>query len=382
MSTAGVRVAREAALVVGLVTFFVLGTLAAQRHQVPPGVPLDAVGYLLIATSVLVLPGRHRWPWPVLATALAAIATYLALGYAYGPVFLAASVAIYAVAGRASLRDCAGAVLLGTAVLVGSELPRTAVTGAWDELLPLAGTFATWLIIPAWWSTARERLRQTRLTVAERHRREHGEQRLALAREVHDVVAHNLAVIGIQAGAGLRVFDHDPEQARAALRTIHHTNRQALAELRATVDLLRGDGIPTAPTESQGTPAPGLPGLEDLLAAARATGVDARLEVSGVPVIVTPLVERTAYRIVQEALTNALRHAPGASAIVALDYTPAQLVVRIVDDGPGGNGHPEGRGILGMRERACSAGGTLTTGQSPRGGFTVRAALPLAGFLA
>lgn len=242
----------------------------------------------MLTSSVLVLPGRRRWSWWVLGATLVVIATYLAAGYTYGPIFLAASVAIYAVAGRASLRGCVAAVLLGTAVLVLSELPRTATTGAWDELLPLAGTAALWLIIPAWWATARERLRQTRLTIAERHQREHGEQRLVLAREVHDVVAHNLAVIGIQAGAGLRVFDRDPEQARAALRTIHHTNRQALAELRATVDLLRGDG----PVDR--SPVPGLSGLDDLLEAARASGVDTRLEISGVPVIVAPLVERTA----------------------------------------------------------------------------------------
>lgn len=198
MSTAGLRMARDAALVVGLGTFFIFGTLGAQQHQVPPRVPLDAVGYLLVATSVLVLPGRHRWPWTVLGATLGVITAYLALGYAYGPIFLAASVSIYAVAGRASLWGCAGAMVAGTAALVGAELPRTAVAGAWSELLPLAGTVAAWLIIPAWWATARERLRQTRLTFAERHRRKHGEQRLALAREVHDVVAHNLAVIGIR----------------------------------------------------------------------------------------------------------------------------------------------------------------------------------------
>lgn len=137
------------------------------------------------------------------------------------------------------------------------------------------------------------------------------------------------------------------------------------------MDLLRGDG------QLDRSPAPGLSSLDDLLDAARAGGVDARLEVSGVRVCVAPLVERTAYRIVQEALTNVARHAPAASAIVALDYTAAQLVVRIADDGPSSNGHPEGRGILGMRERACSAGGALTTGPGPRGGFTVRATLPL-----
>ncbi len=133
MSTAGVRVAREAVLVIGLVTFFVLGTLGAQRHQVPPRVPLDTVGYLLMVVSVLVLPARCRWPWPVLGVTLLVIAAYLALGHAYGPIFLAASVAVYAVAERASLWGCAGAVALGTAVLVGSELPRTAVAGTWGE---------------------------------------------------------------------------------------------------------------------------------------------------------------------------------------------------------------------------------------------------------
>ncbi|MGQ0773366.1 MAG: hypothetical protein ACT4NY_02945 [Pseudonocardiales bacterium] len=117
MSTVGLRGTREAALVVGLVAFFVLGTLGAQQRQVPPRVPLDALGYLLLTASVVMLPGRHRWPWSVLGATLVMIATYLAVGYAYGPIFLAASVAIYAVAGRASLRGGFGAALLGTAVL-------------------------------------------------------------------------------------------------------------------------------------------------------------------------------------------------------------------------------------------------------------------------
>jgi signal transduction histidine kinase len=198
-------------------------------------------------------------------------------------------------------------------------------------------------------------------------------ERAAIARELHDVVAHHMSVMVVQAGAARAVGDFDPAAASDALRQIESSGRTGLAEMRRLLGILKaeddGDGR---------TPQPGLADLGELLDAMRATGLAVEAVVEGSSRSLPPGVDLSAYRIVQEALTNALRHAGGASARVLVRYEPNALELEIADDGPGPpDGAPtRGHGLIGMRERAQLFGGAFEAGPRPGGGFLVRARLP------
>jgi signal transduction histidine kinase len=210
----------------------------------------------------------------------------------------------------------------------------------------------------------------------ERVRAAVAEERRTMARELHDVVAHGVSVMLIQAGAARQVVATSPEQATDALLTVEATGREAMSELRRLLGVLDDDG------EGAGVaPQPGLAQLGLLLDRVREAGLPAQLEVAGTPRALPPSLDVTAYRIVQEALTNALRYARRAATLVRLTWEPAQLRVEILDDGPaaaepGGDG--SGRGLVGMHERAARVGGRLEAGPRLGGGYAVRAWLPLA----
>jgi signal transduction histidine kinase len=190
-----------------------------------------------------------------------------------------------------------------------------------------------------------------------------------MAAELHDVLGHHLSLINIRAGIGLHLMDREPEQARAALDTIQQTSAEALREVQAVLTTLYPSG-PAAPR----APAPGLERLDDLTGDA---GLPTRTVISGEPVPLPAGVDRAAYRIVQEALTNIRRHADrGATATVTIDYRPDALVIHVDDDGDVRDARPPGNGITGMRERAAALGGTVTAGPSPDGGWRVHADLP------
>jgi signal transduction histidine kinase len=233
-------------------------------------------------------------------------------------------------------------------------------------------------------------LRQSR---AEEQLRRAGEERLRMARDLHDVVAHNISVINVQANTALHLMDRQPERARSALVTINEVSKQALVELRSVLGVLRDvDGA--APR----APAPGLARLSDLEDNAAAAGLTVRVEEHGQRASLPADVDLAAYRIIQEALTNSARHSGGTSARVRLSYDDGALQIEVDDDGrqrsaarngvtvgdrsgsaaarPAGSG---GNGIAGMTERAVTLGGTLQAGPRPEGGFRVRARLPLPG---
>jgi signal transduction histidine kinase len=202
-------------------------------------------------------------------------------------------------------------------------------------------------------------------------------ERLHIARELHDVMAFSFATIGVQAAVAVHLADERPDMATEALRAIKAISREALRELRAILGVLRGTA------HAGDVPSPGVAGLETLATTTTGAGLPTRVVVSGRARSLPPAVDGAAYRIAQEALTNALRHAGPASAIVTLRYEPDRLVVQVLDDGrspegsdfqlaPGG-----GHGIAGMRERALSLGGELDAGSQPLGGFRVRASLPV-----
>jgi len=197
-------------------------------------------------------------------------------------------------------------------------------------------------------------------------------ERARIARELHDVIAHSVSVIVVQAGAAEPLVDEDPEQARAALRSIRSTAGEALGEMRRLLGILR-----TADDELALDPQPSVARLEPLLGQARAAGLDVGLEVVGEPRPLTPGLDLAAYRIVQEALTNTRKHGGASRARIALRYGQSELEVEVADDGsatgPSGAG---GHGVVGMRERVALYGGTLDIGAQPGGGFVVRAVLP------
>ena len=240
--------------------------------------------------------------------------------------------------------------------------------------------------------TARERLlaQRTEELVAEREanaRRAVMEERLRIARELHDVIAHHVSVMGIQAAGARRVLQRRPEDAAAALESVEASSREAVSELHRLLGFLRSDG-----EAEDREPQPGLGDLDRLVDQVRQAGLPVEVAVRGEPRPLPPGLEVSAYRIVQEALTNTLRHAGHAHAQVTVTYEPDALELAIRDDGVGprqpvgvaagtGNGHPvpgTGQGLVGMRERVTLHGGALEVGPNPGGGFLVRARLPLA----
>jgi signal transduction histidine kinase len=226
------------------------------------------------------------------------------------------------------------------------------------------------------------RVRRERAAEADRIREEEalrraGEERLRIARELHDALGHHLSLISVQSGVALHLSDGLSEQARSSLAAIRQASKEALGELRSVLEILRQEGEP-APRSPGST----LERLDNLVSQAAAAGLEVRTETSGE---VRPLsfgIDMAAFRIVQEALTNVTRHAGSATATVTLTYGERDLTVQVDDDGRGnqGQGHSTGgKGIVGMRERAAALGGELDAGPRKGGGFRVRARLPLDG---
>lgn len=198
------------------------------------------------------------------------------------------------------------------------------------------------------------------------------EERGRIAREMHDVVAHSVSVMVVQAGAATQVVEHDPARAREALDSIRTTGTEALAEMRRLVGVLREGG-----DEGGLDPQPGTAAIVDLVDQARATGLRVDLSVEGEPASLPPGVDLAAYRIVQEALSNVRRHSGATAACVRLRHGAGRLEIEVRDDGTGGRDVVPGHGLLGMRERAALYGGSLTAGRDPGGGFVVTAVLPV-----
>lgn len=332
--------------------------------------------------------GRRRRPLAVVLVVMAAIAVTNAFGQArlgdqdklaVVPATLLISYGLGAFAsGPRSLW------VLGLAVVVTSVNSATKSGGTVSSLLE-TDVFA--IVLPcALGRMVRDRAARGRAyrETAERldagrelHAQEaaHGE-RARIARELHDVIAHSVSVMVIQTGAARTVMDAEPERAGDSLRTVERAGREALAEMRRLLGVLDGHRDPRALA-----PQPGLADIEELLSRARASSLNADLLVDGEPLVLPPALDLCAYRIVQEALTNAIKHAAPASAEVRVRWGEAALELEISDDGrgPGAvSGASGGHGIAGMRERAALHGGSVDVGAGPEGGFTVHARLPLA----
>jgi signal transduction histidine kinase len=352
------------------------------------GVPrgMLALGCALVLLHTLPLAARRRFPGTVLALCVASGLAFAALFMM--PVFLgpAILVAVYSVAAY-------GDRWVSLAGLAAAELGLAAVQliqGRFEE--PVAWVpFA--LIIGAAWllgyfvgdrhvyaARLEERTAELEQAREELARRAVAEERLRLARELHDVVAHSMSVIAVQSGVGAHVAESRPEEVGKALSAIEATSRATLEELRRLLGVLRQDSEPQASL----APVPGLADLEGLLGEVAKAGLAVRLQVEGTPSPLPAGVDLSAYRIVQEALTNVVKHAGPAQAQVTIGYRDRDVTVEVTDDGrgaaaPTGDGRGgTGHGLVGMRERVAAFGGDLETGPRPGGGFRVAARLPLA----
>jgi signal transduction histidine kinase len=335
------------------------------RH--PHGLP---VALALAAVAVLGLTIALRRRQPVLALG-AVLVVLVVLDLPYHSLLPAWS-ALYLVAvtrRRRTALAALGATLIAPAMVVG-VFDRGVLLGLISSLVWTIG-----YAVGRHREYERElRLHQARQAEAELEKARRGvtEERMRIARELHDVVAHSMSVITVQAGFGNLVIDDQPAQARAALGAIETTGREALAEMRRLLGMLRDDG-PAALA-----PAPGLGELDHLVAQTAKAGVRVQVKITGAPRPLPPGIDLSAFRIVQEALTNVVKHAETASCRVAIAYAEDQLSVEVTDGGRGGpaaSGH--GHGLIGMRERVHLYGGTVQAAPLPGGGFRVAASLPV-----
>jgi signal transduction histidine kinase len=353
-------------LLAGALLLFGLGGTRFAAENQPLATDLDAASGWLIAVAAAVLVVRRRWPVAALAVSTAAVTTYLLRGYPFGPILVAFSVAVYTVAARRAIRPAAlvaGAAMVALTLHVFAA-PEPDVTG----LAPAAALVAVPFAVGVTVRLSREASARTRADAA---RRIADDERLRIAQEVHDVVGHGLAAINMQAEIALHLMHRKPEQVEAALTAISRTSKAGLDELRATLAAVRrGDDRAPAPGLAQ------LPVLRDRLAHA---GLPVTVSVSGAPAggEVPAAVDLAGYRIVQEALTNVLRHAGATTAQVRVEHRADAVVVEVTDTGLGGPPAPGGTGIAGMRERVDALGGRLEAGPRPEGGFRVYAELPL-----
>lgn len=335
-----------------------------------PGSPGPA-GWLLLIAGAGPLAVRGRFPVIALAVSGAAAVLYYSSGFPDTPTALGFVIALYTVA-----RDRSRAVTAGAAFALMLAFPAASLIrdrGAEVRLDEIAGVAAIVLAAVAAGEVTRTRRERIRLAeeraaeaeagrVAEGARRA-AEERLRIARELHDVLAHQLSLISVQAGAALH--RRDPEQAFAALTEIRSASKDALREMRGVLGVLRG-------TEAS------LARLPELVTQTRSAGL--AVEVTGEPPPLPAAADAAAYRIVQESLTNAMRHAGAARVHIDVRETGDDVVITIVDDGAGPSADPSssGNGLRGMAERAAAVGGRVTAGPGPDGGFRVEARLPRA----
>jgi signal transduction histidine kinase len=381
---AGRTVAVDAAVAAGTAVLQVGGTLLAASHQ-PEARPLHLAGVLLLAASTVPLLWRRRFPVVVFGVTCALTLGYAMLAYPNGPIFCALIVAFgtAVVLGR---RWAAYGVLVAGFLAFGWLVP--AVTPEpWPS--PTAGLgVAAWLLLllaiseivryrRALAAAERDRLAVAARMKAEELERRAVEDRLTIAHELHDVLGHSLSVINVQAAAGIELIRIDPERAAEALDAIRTASRDALLDVQAFLNSLRRPGE-NAPLR----PAPSLAELDALVAQARAAGLSVHTRVEGRPRPVPAAVDLAACRVIQESLTNALRHAGRCTARVVVSHRPDALDVWIANTDraePGVATPGGGRGIPGMRQRIEALGGILDAGPRAAGGWTVSAHIPTPG---
>ena len=379
--------ALDAALAAGVLVCMLAGSFVDPHG--PDGITWelrapDPLSLVLMTLGAAALAFRRRAPRRVLALAGGASVVESVTGDPRAPVAMCAVVALYTVASTTDRPTTWRIGLLTTTVLTGTAmiagpLPWYAQENlaifAWTGIGATAGDAVR--SRRAFVRAIRERAERAERTREEEARRRVAEERLRIARDLHDVVAHHIALINVQAGVAAHVMDRRPDQAKEALAHVREASRSALGELRATVGLLRQSGDPEAPTE----PAPGLDRLDELAGTFRSAGLRVEVARADQGTVLPAAVDLAAYRIVQEALTNVRKHAgDAAKAEVSVVRVGPHIENTVLDDGTGDDqdGAPGGgHGLLGMRERVAALRGTLTTGPRYGGGFRVHAILPV-----
>ncbi|WP_405568126.1 histidine kinase [Streptomyces sp. NBC_01167] len=362
-----------------LAVFVFVGSRYAAMGQ-PDRVSLDVLARVLLLAGPAVLLLRNRWPVVSVFGVCAVTLVYFAAGYPYGPVFIPVAVGAFAAVTSGHRRAAWWAVggLWAGHLLVAHWLYRYLPPGKddaapWGQELVIAAWVVAILAASELVRVRREVWARERVERAAAEKRRADEERLRIARELHDVLAHSISVINVQAGVGLALLDSDPEQARTALTTIKAASKEALGEVRQVLDTLR------TPGDAPRAPAPGLDRLPELVDQAASAGLTVEIETEGTPIPLSPGTDLAAFRIVQEALTNVVRHSGSRAARVRIAYAPGRLDLRVDDDGPatGSEAGGSGNGLAGMRERAAALGGTIEAGPRADGGFRVRADLPV-----
>jgi signal transduction histidine kinase len=360
----------------------------------------------LVAAMTLPLAVRRRWPLPVFCLVMVASVAAMTLGVVREPL-AAAAYALYPVALGTRRRRWEPTAAIGALTVGALLLAAVGGVSAEPEIRRIVETIVLGsLALGGAWTIGRA-VRERRAYAARRAdeaaERAVTEERLRIAREMHDVVSHTLSLIGVKAGVAVHVADRRPEEALEALRVIEATSRQALTEMRHMLGVLRttpsatpsttpsataGTTLGTTPSTAPDalTPAPGLAALPDIAERAAAAGVRVDLDVR-VTDLLSPALELAVHRIVQEAVTNVVRHAAPAACRVLVHDEGDQVRIEVTDDGPGRRVLPPGapghegvgHGLIGMRERVAAYGGDFTAGPMPGGGFRVRARLPREG---
>ncbi|MFH8475105.1 sensor histidine kinase [Streptomyces sp. NPDC018000] len=379
--------ALDAAL--ALAVFMAMITVSFIDTYAPNGPTFGARGPESSSVFVMVLGAVAliwRRPRPMLVLAATAGLTFVELVRFEPPtpVVMSTVIALYTVAARTDRPTTSRvglltmAALTATAMLFGSApwySQANLGVFAWTGMACAVGDAVR--SRRAFVDAIRERAERAERTRDEEARRRVAEERLRIARDLHDVVAHHIALVNVQAGVAAHVMDKRPDQAKEALAHVREASRSALNELRATVGLLRQSGDPEAPTE----PAPGLAVLGDLVDTVRRAGLPVEVACADRRPPLPSAVDLAAYRVIQEALTNVRKHAgPGAKAEVSVVRVGATAEITVIDNGSGGgccNGDGGGHGLLGMRERVTALGGSLTAGPRYGGGFRVHAILPV-----
>jgi signal transduction histidine kinase len=381
-------------VVAALVYVASAGEIHAGGPTAPSGAGWIAARTLAVGVACLSLPFRRRFPLAVLGIVTAAVAFVNGAagppdleGGGGGLLVLAVPLAVYPVVLTSTRRR---AVLEAGAAVVAIEIGALVAPGGpdWGATLPgLALAAIGWLAAEnartrrAYIDGVVERAAEREREREERVRRASTDERLRIARELHDVVAHAMSIIAIRSGVARMALGTRPQQVSEALEIIESTSHQALQELRSIVGVLRSTDTDTTPAQRE--PAPGLAGLEQLVAQIGEAGVPVHLRVEGQPRRLPAGVDLSAYRIIQEALTNVVRHAAPATAELILRYQPAQITIEVTDNGrsspdastSGQSANGSGHGLIGMRERVALYGGNLQA-EPTSTGFRVLARIP------
>ena len=342
------------------------------------GQSINLLGYLLLAAGPAALLVRRQFPATVWWVTVAAAVGFAGLEQARGLIYLSLIIAfVNAVLAGRRWAAITGLVVSYLGLLWLPGLTGTGHFPAAALALSVAAWHLTLLSGSEWYRSRRQRAAALAQGEQEADRRRASEERLHIARDLHDVVAHSLAVINVQANTALHLIDQQPDRARSTLSVINDVSKQALVELRGVLGVLREDD-----DELPRSPAPSLARVSELVSGATGAGITVQVSEEGAKRVLPANVDLAGYRILQEALTNSARHAAGAAVAVRLVYGLGDLVIQVDDDGArhngtGPNGTGGGNGIPGMTERARALGGTLRAGPRPDGGFRVRAWLPL-----